>query len=91
LGFPQEIADRRKLVSLFHSMSFQSSIALEDKNNGKNRQGYLLRERRERERERERESEMTYLAVVSLRGHCKIIDEKRNEAGNLLMVLCYCV
>ncbi len=65
-------------------MSFQSSIALEDKNNGKNRQGYLLRER-------ERESEMTYLAVVSLRGHCKIVDEKRNEAGNLLMVLCCCV
>ncbi len=45
LGLPQEIADRRKLVGLFHSMSFQSSIALEDKNNGKNRQGYLLRER----------------------------------------------
>jgi len=41
--------------------------------------------------ERERESEMTYLAVVSLRGHCKIVDEKRNEAGNLLMVLCCCV
>jgi hypothetical protein len=90
LGLPQEIADRRKLVGLFHSMSFQSSIALEDKNNGKNRQGYLLRVR-ERERERERESEMTYLAVVSLRGHCKIVNEKRNEAGNLLMVLCYCV
>ncbi len=49
LGLPQEIADRRKLVGLFHSMSFQSSIALEDKNNGKNRQGYLLRVR-ERER-----------------------------------------
>jgi hypothetical protein len=86
LGPPQEIADRRKLVGLFHSMSFQSSIALEDKNNGKNRQGYLLRER-----ERERECEMTYLAVVSLRGHCKIINEKRNEAGNLLMVLCCCI
>jgi hypothetical protein len=52
LGLPQEIADRRKLVGLFHSMSFRSSIALEDKKNGKNRQGYLLRER-ERERERE--------------------------------------